>query len=61
MNGSETFGRLKTVDTGARVLLSSGCRIDGEASIMLDKGWRGFIQKPFSLDPLARKIREALE
>jgi PAS domain S-box-containing protein len=61
MSGSETFDSFKAIDAGVRVLLSSGYSINGDAGTILEKGCRGFIQKPFSLDQLSRKIRDALE
>jgi PAS domain S-box-containing protein len=61
MSGAETYGRLKRVNPEARVLLSSGYSLDGEAEKMLRNGCRGFIQKPYSMKALAAKLREALE
>lgn len=60
MGGGLTFDRLKDIDPDVRVLLSSGYSIDGEASEILDRGCRGFIQKPFRLDDLSGKLDEIL-
>jgi two-component system, cell cycle sensor histidine kinase and response regulator CckA len=60
MNGSETFDCLKTIDTNVSVLLSSGYSINGEATAIMQKGCRGFIQKPFNLVQLSQKIRKSL-
>ena len=60
MNGSQTFDRLKTIDPGVKVLLSSGYSIDGQARTMLENGCQGFIQKPYSLIELSRKLRRAI-
>jgi CheY-like chemotaxis protein len=60
MGGGETYDRLKAIDGDVRVLLSSGYSIKGQAKEIMDRGCKGFIQKPFSLYDLSMKIREAL-
>jgi signal transduction histidine kinase len=59
--GGETFDGLKQIDGDVRVLLSSGYSINGRAREILDRGCNGFIQKPFALDELSRKVKEVLE
>jgi PAS domain S-box-containing protein len=61
MSGSQTFDALKQIDPRVRALLSSGYSIDGEATQILNRGCNGFIQKPFSLEALSRKIRQVLQ
>jgi signal transduction histidine kinase/CheY-like chemotaxis protein len=61
IGGGETFARLKRMNPEIRVLLSSGYSIDGQAARIMEQGCRGFIQKPFSLEQLSQKIREALD
>jgi PAS domain S-box-containing protein len=60
MSGAETFERLKAIDPGVNVLLSSGYTMNGPADDLLRRGGRGFIQKPFTIEQLDRKIRELL-
>ncbi|MFH1984450.1 MAG: PAS domain S-box protein [Pseudomonadota bacterium] len=60
MSGGETFDRLNAIDPKVRVILSSGYSIDGQATNILNKGCRGFLQKPFSLVDLSEKIQEIL-
>jgi len=60
MSGSETFDRLKAIDTNVCVLLSSGYSINGEATAIMKKGCHGFIQKPFNLEQLSQKVRTVL-
>lgn len=60
LGGAETFERLKAMDPDVRVLLSSGYSLDRRASQLLEKGCRGFIQKPFDIQQLSLRIREAL-
>ena len=46
MGGGEVFDRLREIDPGVRVLLSSGYSINGQAQDILDRGCKGFLQKP---------------
>jgi two-component system, cell cycle sensor histidine kinase and response regulator CckA len=61
ISGEETFDRLREVDPAIRVLLASGYSIEGQAQEILDRGCNGFLQKPFHLEKLAKKVREVLE
>jgi two-component system, cell cycle sensor histidine kinase and response regulator CckA len=60
MGGSDTFDRLRTINPDVRVLLSSGYSLDGQATSILNRGCNGFIQKPFTVTAIAKKIREVL-
>jgi len=61
MGGGETFDRLKQINPGVKVLLSSGYSINGQASQIMERGCDGFIQKPFNLQQLSVKLREILD
>ena len=61
MSGGEVYDRMKEINPDMKVLLSSGYSIDGEATEILKRGCDGFIQKPFNMKELSRKIREILE
>jgi CheY-like chemotaxis protein len=61
MSGSGVFDQLKIKDPNVRVLLSSGYSINGQASELIDKGCSGFIQKPFNMMELSKKVREVLD
>jgi len=61
MGGEETYDALKEIDPTVKVLLSSGYSIDGKAKDILEKGCDGFIQKPFTVEELSKKIREILD
>jgi CheY-like chemotaxis protein len=61
MGGGETFDRMKKMDENVIVMLSSGYSIDGQAKDILERGCRGFIKKPFTLEDLSIKVREALK
>jgi len=60
MSGNATFKQLKMLDPNVNVLISSGYGIDGQASELLKKGGRSFIQKPFNMMELSKKVREAI-
>jgi two-component system cell cycle sensor histidine kinase/response regulator CckA len=60
MSGGETFDHLREIDPAIRVLLASGYSIEGQAQEILDRGCNGFLQKPFHLEKLAKKVREVL-
>jgi PAS domain S-box-containing protein len=59
--GGEVFDRLKEMDREVKVLLSSGYCINGEAMKILDRGCRGFIQKPFDLMQFSQSLRTILD
>lgn len=61
MGGGETYDKLKGIDPDVKVILSSGYSIEGQASEILKRGCDGFIQKPFRMKQLSRKIKEVLE
>jgi two-component system, cell cycle sensor histidine kinase and response regulator CckA len=61
MGGGETYDRMKEINPDIKVLLSSGYSIDGQATEILERGCNGFIQKPFDINRLSRKLRELLD
>jgi CheY-like chemotaxis protein len=61
MNGAETFDEIRKINSSAKVLLSSGYSLGGEATDIMDRGCNGFIQKPFNLEILSQKIHEIVD
>jgi len=61
IGGGDTFDRIKLIKPNIKVLLSSGYGIDGQATNILNRGCDGFIQKPFNINDLSKKIRQILE
>ncbi len=61
LSGGETFTRLRELNPSVRVILSSGYSLNGQAQEILNRGCDGFIQKPFNLQELSRKIRDVLD
>jgi two-component system, cell cycle sensor histidine kinase and response regulator CckA len=60
MSGLETYNHLKTINPKIKVLLSSGYNRKGQASWIVARDKQDFIQKPFDLAQLSRKIAKAL-
>ncbi len=61
MGGGEIYKRMKAINGDIKVLLASGYSINGQAQAILDRGCSGFIQKPFSMEELSRKVFEVLD
>jgi PAS domain S-box-containing protein len=61
MGGKEVFNRIKEINPKAKVLLSSGYSLNGQAQEIMAQGCNGFIQKPFDTVELSSKIREILD
>ena len=61
MSGRQTFDALKTLDPRVNVLLCSGYSLDGQARSILQRGCKGFIQKPFDVRELSRRLRDILD
>jgi len=61
LSGKETFEALQHRDPSVKVLLSSGYSLDSQAKDIMTEGCKGFIQKPFTMTELSRKIREIIE
>ena len=61
LGGRDTFSALRSRASNVKVLLSSGYSLDGQAEEILAQGCKGFIQKPFTISELSKKVREILE
>jgi PAS domain S-box-containing protein len=61
MDGGTTFDRIRAIMPRMPVLLSSGYSQDGQAIEIMQKGCNGFIQKPYALSELSKKIRKVFE
>lgn len=61
MGGAELFQRLKEMDADIKALLSTGYNFSEQAAEILNQGCRGFIQKPFTLLDISKKVREILD
>jgi signal transduction histidine kinase len=61
LSGPELFSRMKEINPGVRVIVSSGYSHDLEGQRMLERGCLGFLQKPYNAEALARIIRAVLD
>ena len=61
MKSPEIVSQLKQCDPGVRILLASGYGENGQVRLVMDSGCRAFIQKPFNLSELSRKLREVFD
>jgi PAS domain S-box-containing protein len=61
VGGREAFEAMTRINPSVKVLLSSGYSIDSQAKEIMEKGCRGFIQKPFTMTDISKKLREILE
>ncbi len=61
MTGEQLFYRLREMDPQVKVLLSSGYVQNSQAEKIIQKGAKGFIQKPFGISQLSRAVRRILD
>ena len=61
MDGEETFRNLRIIDSGVRVIMSSGYNEQEVTARFAGKGLVGFIQKPYRFEELVKKLRAILE
>ncbi len=60
MGGDVVYDRVKRLRPSVRVILSSGYGVEGLAESLLKKGCDGFLQKPYTMDQLATRIKAVL-
>ncbi len=61
MSGGEAFDLLKNINPEIKVILSSGYSLKGQANKIMERGCRAFLQKPFSIKELSKKVRTVLD
>ncbi len=61
LSGEEVFFELRRLNPEVQVLMISGYSSEESIDNVLASGGRGFIQKPFTIDQLASKVRECLD
>ena len=59
-NGGTTFFQLKKINVNVKVLIASGYAKDQQIKEMMEHGCSGFIQKPFDINALSKKILNVL-
>jgi PAS domain S-box-containing protein len=60
IDGMECFRRIRKLNPGAKVLLSTGYYIEGQRTDFLGEGIAGILPKPFMSADLSRVVAEAL-
>ncbi len=58
-NGKDAFFEMRRINKDVKALIISGYSVDKEVLNLLDHGLQGFIQKPFEIAELAKKISSA--
>ena len=61
MSGDQVYKELRKIDPNARVLVISGYTSEESLRSILDYGGLGYIQKPFTIEELARQVRTCLD
>jgi two-component system cell cycle sensor histidine kinase/response regulator CckA len=52
--------KLREVDPEIKVMLSSGALTDADEKTVMNKGFNGFIKKPYNLKTLYKKMAEII-
>lgn len=60
MNGKEVMDKLRKIDPQIKVMLSSGGLTDTDEQTVTNKGFNGFLKKPYSMNTLCEKMSEIL-
>lgn len=60
MNGKEVMKKLREIDPQITVILSSGALTEADEKNVIDKGFNGFIKKPYDMNTLCEKMAEII-
>lgn len=61
LDGEQAFRELRRIKSDVRVLMSSGYNEQEVTQKFVGKGLAGFLQKPYNLTEIGRKLQEILE
>ena len=61
LNGGDTFQILQDMDPQVKVVLSSGYSFHDLVKVVMERGIKAFLHKPYSLQELSQKITEVLK
>jgi CheY-like chemotaxis protein len=60
MNGKEVLHKLREIDPQIKVMLSSGALTEADEKNVINKGFNGFIKKPYNINTLCEKMAEII-
>jgi len=60
MNGEEVMDKIREIDPQIKVMLSSGALTDADEKNVMNKGFNGFIKKPYNMNTLCEKMAEII-
>jgi len=60
MSGNKAFDLIREIQPAMPVILSSGYSLNGQADAIMRRGCNDFIQKPFTISELSKKVRKIL-
>ena len=60
MNGKEVMDKLRKIDPQIKVMLSSGALTEADEKNVINKGFNGFIKKPYDMNTLCEKMAEII-
>jgi len=61
MDGKAAYEKMMEIKPDLKVLVASGYTLDSNVEEILQKGAHGFIQKPYSLENIAAKIKQIIK
>jgi len=61
ISGEKTFDLLREIDPHVQVIIASGFGSYDHVQQVMDSGCQGFLQKPFNISELSRKVRQVLD
>ena len=61
IGGIQTFDLLRGIDPDIKVMIASGFSDDDEVKSLMKLGCKGFLLKPFNIERLSHKLREAMD
>lgn len=61
LDGDETFREMRKLDSGVKVIISSGYNKQDVTQRFVGKGLAGFIQKPYRLSELNARVQEVIK
>jgi len=60
MDGVETFRKLREIQPDRPVLITTGYAEPGAVQSLADEGVAGFVNKPFAIESLAKRLEQIL-